>query len=274
MEDSKSLQREPEPRDLLSMDLLKAWHGWEFRDPPYLLKGDEALPRERSILHPSWESFIGQPTFGTLGDTRFHLGLLPLPFAGDLKRARVVVLLLNPGLEPADYFAEWRVPGFRNQLIRNLRQDFSQTQYPFVYLDPSISWHSGYRWWHGKFQGVIDALARKWESSFADARHHFSKILACIELVPYHSVSYALSDRVCEQLQSVRLARKYVHDFLRPRAEAGQVLIVVTRRCDKWELEESSHVIKYSGSETRAAHLGPDSRGGKRIVEFARDLRP
>ena len=119
-----------------------------------------------------------------------------MPFAGDIEKARVIVLLLNPGLEPDDYFAEYRVPGFRDRLICSLRQDFSRTEHPFVSLDPAISWHSGYRWWHGKFQSVMASLAKEWNVSYADARRHFSKILGCVELVPYHSVSYGLPDLV------------------------------------------------------------------------------
>ena len=75
--------------------------------------------------------------FGVPGDTRFHLGLVPAPFAGDIGRAKVIVLLLNPGPEPDDYFGEHKVPGFRDRLICNLRQDFSRTECPFVYLDPA-----------------------------------------------------------------------------------------------------------------------------------------
>jgi hypothetical protein len=260
-------------------ELVTAWCNWEPGSPPYFLDGDDALlskaaSKERIATHSSWEAYIGEPGFGLPGDTRLHLGLVPVPFAGDLGRARVFVLLLNPGLEPDDYFAEYKVPGFRDRLIWNLKQDFSRSEYPFVYLDPSISWHSGYRWWHGKFQGVIADLAKKWDVGFADARQYFSNILACVELVPYHSVSYNLSDRIREQMRSVRIAREHVHECLRPRAQAGEVLIVVTRHCVKWGLPESSHVVTYLGSETRAAHLSPNSRGGKRIVEFVRELRP
>lgn len=93
------------------MELLTAWHDWEFNSQPYLLGGDDLLlskPRSRAqvAIHSSWESFIGEEDFGVPGDTRFHLGLVPVPFAGDIERAKVIVLLLNPGLEPDDYFGE------------------------------------------------------------------------------------------------------------------------------------------------------------------------
>ena len=95
----------------LSMGLLTTWRDWKFSAPPYLLGGDDTLlskPRSKAqvVIHSSWESFIGEGDFGVPGDTRFHLGLVPVPFAGNVKRAKVIVLLLNPGLEPDDYFGE------------------------------------------------------------------------------------------------------------------------------------------------------------------------
>jgi hypothetical protein len=113
-----------------------------------------------------------------------------------------------------------------------------------------------------------------WGVGYEDARKHFAKLMACLELVPYHSVSYGLSDGIRGKLSSVKIACQYVQEVLRPRAEAGEILIVVTRHSAKWGLPESSHVITYLGSETRAAYLTPNSRGGKRIVAFASELRP
>jgi hypothetical protein len=259
------------------MELLKAWRDWEFGSAPYLLSGDDALkkgPKQHVATHASWEDFIGEASFGSRGDTRLHLGLVPVPFAGDVEKATVIVLLLNPGLEPDDYFGEYKVPGFRDKLICNLRQDFSRTAYPFVYLDPAIAWHSGYRWWHGKFQSVMASLAKEWKVNYSDARRYFSQILACVELVPYHSVSYGLPDRIREELTSAKIALEYVRNFLRPRADAGELLIVVTRQTSTWGLIEAAHVVTYEGPETRAAHLNPGSRGGKRVLEFVLRLFP
>lgn len=259
------------------MSLLNVWREWEIGSPPYILKGDDVLlsragADSRIAVNPSRESYTQRDDFGRPGDIRLHLNLIPIPFVGDLARARIVVLLLNPGLEPDDYFAEFTVPGFRDRLLDNLRQEFKHPRYPFVYLDPALSWHSGYRWWHGKFQGLIAALSATWGTTYADSRARFAQLLACIELVPYHSVNYRLSSAIRRELRSVRIAREYVHEVLWPRSQTGEILIIVTRHTAEWRLSESSHVIAYAGSETRAAHLTPASRGGRRILEFAREL--
>lgn len=243
-----------------------------FGSPPYLLKGDETLLKQRNspltVTRSSWDSFIADKDFGATGDTRFHLGLIPVPFAGNLRNAKIFVLLLNPGLEPNDYFGELRVPGCRERLIRNLRQEFIGVEYPFLYLDPSFSWHSGYRWWHGKFQKIIQELSEQRQTSYAQARRYLSKLLASVELVPYHSFSYKLSPAVQRQLHSQELACSFVKNVLQPRARAGEILMVITRKATVWDLASSKYIVVYKGSQTRAAHLTPQSKGGKRILEF------
>ncbi len=257
------------------MDLLEVWNGWIPTDYPFLFPGDDALlDKKWSAPFTSWESFYGDESFGARGDTRFHLSLVPVPFTGDLRTAKVVLLLLNPGLEADDYYGEFKVPGFRQRLIDNLRQDFSKTDYPFVYLDPSISWHSGYHWWHGKFQGLISSLSKDWGVTYADARRRFAKLVACVELVPYHSVTYGLPGKIRRALRSVVLARDHVQSVLRPRCETGEALIVVTRQTSAWGLSESLNTVMYSASEARAAYLTPSSRGGGRILEFLREFGP
>ena len=261
------------------MSLLTAWHGLQFDSPPFLLDEDKTLlsvPSAAKLVasYRSWQEFTEDKNFGRSGDRRLHLGLLPVPFIGDMEKAKVVLLLLNPGLDPADYFGELEVPDFRSRLVDNLRQDFNRREYPFLYLDPSIAWHSGYRYWHGKFQGIIAELAKRWGVTYAEGRLRFSKKVACVELFPYQSVRCSLPERIRRELPSAKLARDYVRDVLKPRSVVGEVLLIVMRQTEEWNLSESEYVVIYKGAETRAAHLTPASRGGRRIVEFLCNLRP
>jgi hypothetical protein len=260
-------------------DLLAAWGEWLPVTPPFVLSGDEHVmmrPRRHpfSVVYQTWGEYAGAPDFWGGTDRSFHLGLLPVPFVGDIRSARVVILLLNPGLAPLDYFAELRVPTFRERQLRNLQQDFAGTDHPFLYLDPDFAWHSGFGWWHGKFRSVIAALARQWKCSFRDARRVVAQHLAAIELVPYHSERYRLSTPLREKLRSSALARDYVRDVLASRASVGDVLLVVGRQAQAWGIAEANNVIVYRGSEARAAHLTPRTRGGQKIVAFLEDLAP
>lgn len=226
------------------------------------------LTQNLAVLHKSWKSYISEKDFGRPHDRRLHLGLTPVPFTGDAENAKIILLLLNPGLEPADYYGEFEVAGFRERLIDNLHQDFSRRDYPFVYLDPEIAWHSGYRWWYGKFQGIIAEFAAFKGISYSEARWALARAVACVEMVPYHSVAFGISEKIWKSLPSVRLARSYVREVLVPRARGRRILIVATRQVAGWDVAKSDNVILYEGPETRAAHLTPRSRGGRSILEF------
>ena len=136
-----------------------------------------------------------------------------------------------------------------------------------MFLDPHFSWHGGFLWWHGKLQGVIEALSKKRGKSFAEAREFLATKVASIELSPYHSTSFRNHDRLLENLHSVKLAREYVEKKLVPRAKSGKAIIIATRAVKHWNLPKHANIICYEGGHARGAHLTPNSQGGKAILK-------
>lgn len=59
----------------------------------------------------------------------------------------------------------------------------------------------------------------------------------------------------------------YVHDVLEPRAQQGDIRLIVVRTSSAWGLEEHKNCIVYTGSEARGGHLSINTRGGKAILE-------
>jgi hypothetical protein len=256
------------------MELLQAWAAWCPGSPPHTLDADRmALTSSKSAdsvtIIRSWKEAFEDGNFPFRGDTKLHLGLLPQPFCGDLRRASVFVLSLNPGLEPPDYYGEYKVPAYRSALLNNLKQE-SFGSIPFFFLDPQYSWHSGFRWWHRKLEGVIGELAKKMKakkgtSSLAEARAWLGRKLASVELLPYHSASFRARGGWLDRrqgLRSVRLARAFVQQRIRrPGA-----LVIITRGVKHWDLTDGSHgsqVIKFRPGEALGARLTPGSRGGE-----------
>jgi len=200
-------------------------------------------------------------------DHRLHLGLLPQPFCGDLRRASIYVLLLNPGLGPCDYYGEHEVPEYRKALLANLKQECDRASCPFLLRDPQYSWQGGFGWWHWKLAGVMSRLADTWAVSFAEARAGLARELASIELVPYHSPSFRDAAGWIQDLQSVALARAFVRDVVVPRVRRGEAIVIVTRQVKAWNLPKHSRIVCYSGQQARAAHLSPHSPGGRAILQ-------
>jgi len=214
----------------------------------------------------NWPDAYRAADFCAPKDHRLHLGLLPQPFLGDLRRASIYILLLNPGLSPRDYYGEDKVGEYRKALVANLRQKFKRGSLPFLFLDPQYSWHGGFSWWHGKLARVISCLANRWAVSFAEARARLARELASIELVPYHSPSFRDPGGWIRNLESVALARAFVSDTVVPRVRRGEAIVIVTRQAKVWNLPRHSRIVRYSGQQARAAHLSPESPGGRAIL--------
>ncbi|WHZ23964.1 MAG: hypothetical protein OJF47_003076 [Nitrospira sp.] len=253
------------------MDLLREWAGWRVAGPPYVLAADRPVIESRRsaraiTVRTGWSSVYRAPDFLEPGDHRLHLGLLPQPFWGDLRRASIYVLMLNPHIGPTDYYAEFEVAAYRRALIANLRQRFPKSRPPFLFLDPAFSWHGGFAWWHSKLAGVITRLASLWDIPFAEARHRLAQSLASIELVPYHSPSLRGSGRWLRELPSVKLARAFVHDVVVRRVRSGEALLIATRQARTWNLPTHRGIVRYNGPQARAAHLSPASSGGQAIL--------
>jgi hypothetical protein len=260
------------------MNLLDAWANWRPGSAPFVLDGDrETLNSdhcaEAIVTHRSRRKASKAPDFCAPGDRRLHLGLLPQPFLGDVRRATVYILLLNPGLGPDDYYGEYNVPRYRAMLLANLRQEFRGiSQVPFLFLNPQFAWHGGWNWWHGKLAGVIDRLASARRISFSEARLQLGSVIASIELVPYHSAVFKDVGGLVRKLRSVDLARHFVTDFVLPRVQSSEAIAIVTRKVAAWNLPEHRGVVTYSSGQARAAHLTPDSPGGRAILRHLRVL--
>jgi hypothetical protein len=208
------------------------------------------------------DGYVASQTFSAQTNRALHLGLCPVPFVGSPSKATVFILMLNPGLSPGDYFAEEQ-SAFRSALRTNLKGESE-----FLFLDPRFAWHPGFTYWHGKLASVVRKLATERQLSYQVALGRAAANICVLQLVPYHSSSFGLSDRIIRQMRSPGLARCFVHDHVMPRARRGEATIIVTRKVQQWGLEPDSGAVLYEGNETRAAHLTANSRGGSRIVEF------
>ncbi len=140
--------------------------------------------------------------------------VLPEPFIGDVLNAPIVILLLNPGLDP-DADPTWHAnSAFREALIANMNH--MDMEWPFYYLNPAFSNHPGSIWWHKKVR-MLSELA----SPVAFARR-----VAAIQWFPYKSTRFKESGHVASQ--------EYTFDLVR-KAIARQALIVLARSKNLWQ---------------------------------------
>jgi hypothetical protein len=130
-------------------------------------------------------------------DHKIDTSLIPEPFIGNPRSAKLVLLNLNPGLAKGDAEAHAR-PDFRTAMLRNLRHE--SQEYPFYPLNPQFEQTPCAHWWLKKTRRLVEECGR---AIVADG-------LLVIEWFPYHSKKSGLPKvLVCEsQLYSCQIAKE------------------------------------------------------------------
>lgn len=255
------------------MDIVKFWSRLPLGTPPFIHPDDQQiLERNRQDFIDEkldFDSFVKSERFGAFEDHRFHFSLLPVPYVGDLKKADIFILLLNPGLDFIDYFAESRMTEFNSTLKRNLLQDFTSTSFPFLYLNPEFCWHGGFTWWERKLRDVATKIAEeKFKGRYLKAIQDLAHRVAAIELIPYHSISFR-QHRLIRSLPSSHRAQEFARNTLVARAQDATAQIIITRRHKEWGIgsRTTGNIVIYTGGLTRGASLGRETPGGKAILK-------
>jgi hypothetical protein len=256
-------------------ELIEFWKQCKLDKPPFFHPKDETtlLQGNGKFLETNFKNFdayIKGSRFGENENRRLHLSLRPVPYLGNLAQAKIFILLLNPGLAYADYWAESNSKAFCQRLENNLQQSFDGIDFPFFKLDPQFCWCSGFMWWESKLHEVIRRIAKEqFDNQYIDAMRDLSTKLACLELVPYHSSSFGAHSLI-KNLPSVKMVKKFVTDSLIPQAEDAKLTLIVTRQAKEWRIpnsmEKTKNIVVYKGGHTRGASLSPNSLGGKAIL--------
>ena len=256
----------------------KAAGQWDVGSPPYVLEADASFVESHGIvMYCSAEEGREAPDFyrpDRNRDRRLHVGLLPVPFMGDLLNASIYVLMACPGVTRGDY-EEYEQYAFRRALLANLKQERLDGFLPFPSLDPQFDWHDGFKYWNaGRGLGnTIGELGSRLGISESEARAMLCERLAVIQVVPYHSGSPPRDSGALWSWPSVRLAGEFVRDVVVPRVRSGEAVVLSLLRVKFWDqylptdLGDDEGVMRSANpGESRSASLGPNSRWGQAIL--------
>ncbi len=254
-----------------SHELIEEWRKCRcnLNELPYIFPCDQFLREkewdDRSCQLASFEDYISNEFDQERYDI-FHFGLIPIPYMGNLETASIFLLMLNPGFHPGDYFAEYNVPYFRQAIISNLHQEYTNDEeYPFTFLNPAFAWHPGFGYWYRKLYGVLKDVGKRSDiQNHSVALSYLAKRIVTLELVPYHSTRF--SGKGFQNFESVKLMQEFVRNIVIPKAKSGEAVVIATRSAEVWNLPSHENVVIYTAGEARAAHLTPSSKGGKAIL--------
>lgn len=248
-------------------NLLNAWKSLDNSKPPYILPGDEVI-REYTHKYKNYKTFISDKYYGDIESTKFHTGLLPVPYSGNILKAKIFILALNPGFSIRDYYEEShckKIISKRKQRLKNIN---SEKDFPWLSLNPEFAWTGGYDYWTKKLNPIIKKIMVESKISYVEVLQLLSKNIAVLELVPYHSKSFGLPESKMDKLESVRLMRSFVKQDLFERASKNETIIIVTRKAKYWELPKHRNVIVYNNKQARSSSFGLNSDGGKAILNL------
>jgi hypothetical protein len=256
----------------MSSSLVRNWKSFNANTFPYILEADhEFFESDRSgrIIDPSrtLQQHIRWTRSHNTGKSTMHLGLLPTPFLGNLKKAKIFILMLNPGFKELSYLVQHNYR-YRSEKLRTLLQSNERDLYPFTPLNPRNALMPGSRYWNGKFNDLVVYLASERRMSLESALQRIAKRVAVLQLIPYHSASTPKSlKKLIRSLQSARDALAFAHGLVR-RAKQGEILIIVTRQEKSWGITRSKNVIIYRGAECRSASVSKTSRAWKKMIKM------
>lgn len=247
-------------------ELVKFWSKCSLSHAPFVHPDDIDLLAKSAhdafrLAKLDYQGLVRSDDFGRFSEKRFHFSLYPVPYLGRLATADVLILALNPGCRPRDYYLEHTLPEFRDRLGLNLRQELDGIEFPFMGLDPAYSW--AYTYWAKRLRHVVSEIARRRGWTHLAALEDLSRRIAVLQLVPYHSYFFG-GGRSLDGLPSTAEARK----FARSAAERGKT-VIITRAVELWEPREllhGDHVVRYDKAQARSASLGRESKGGKAIL--------
>lgn len=264
----------------MSNSFVEVWREpddfWRMRNANYILPEDWGYFHERGFLDTrsdfqtryDFKSFVQSERFNKGRDDKgFHFSLLPIPYVGNLEKADIFLLMLNPGFHVGDYYAEYESPGFRDVAINNLLQQFNDDGSWLWCLDPQYCWHPGYSYWIGKLGELAMEYGRRaFNGDFRRALFEVSRRVAIVELVPYHSRNFVEDPRFSVNLPSAQYAKEWANSELVSKIANDEAVAVVMRKSRVWGLTEQKGVVCYDQTEARSAHLSVKSRGGALIL--------
>jgi hypothetical protein len=246
-------------RSVGAENLVRFWK--EFKFSPF--EGSYVHPKDRTQIEKIEKFKRARSGKDSFERNCFRLSLCPVPYVGDIRQAKVFVLMTNPGYDGAEDIIE-NCLKMRDALERNLYQKFSNVEHPMWCLDSAYGAHPGANYWKTKLKSYLDF-------------DNLSRDLCVIQHVPYHSIELRVGKRVYD-LPSCVMVREFVRDSLLPLAtqDEPEILLIAVRQVANWGLKNiplSDNFVAYPDSLCLPAPLGPDSIGGQPLKNWLVQLQ-
>jgi|JI8StandDraft_2_1071088.scaffolds.fasta_scaffold01546_2 hypothetical protein len=212
--------------------LIQSWKKCP-QDIPFCLPEDN-LKKENYYDYQGFKGLLSEIEKGELDRKKFHVSLVPKPYIGDIKNAKIYILMLNPGFIQMDIKSEEMDKDLKEAFIKNLHQDFTGVEYPLVFLDPRFQYHGGGMYWLKRLKPLIEKLQEK-NDNYIENLKLLAKNICIVQTVPYHSIEF---DSSIKDLKSTTLITNTIKELTQKKDK----LFIVIRGKEIWKLALSTNV--------------------------------
>jgi len=245
--------------------LIEFWKELNLASKPYIHPRDTALSIKLCHSFSDLKDYYETRYWNDNGI--FHTDLMPIPYIGNIQSAKIFLLTKNPGFSLSDYYSEHSSVAFEAEQKRNLLQNHSDSEFPFLFLNPNFLWHAGAEYWLNKLKDYIIYVKEQRKVTYLEATSIVSKNVAVLELVPYHSVNFS-QNHLLKKLNSVGQMKSFVNEYVIPKVYDNKACIVCARNTKDWDLPFHKNILIYQGGETRGAHISKNTRAYPLITKF------
>lgn len=211
-------------------------------------------------MHPEDAALVKAHNLKAEAKRKLHVDrFTPIPWVGNLHKAKVVIVMLNPGMQKLtkqlrDEKSE------RPHLVRNLRQKNRPTLFS---LDPELKETGGGRYWRGRFRTYVESQFDNLEDGYA----HLSRHICIVQLVPYHSLKDPGSVRT--KLPSAKAMREWILAEIKLK---HRKIIVIRGYNDIWPDDKPSNhsklLICKGKLSLRRPSFNPTGKVSRHLAKF------
>jgi hypothetical protein len=176
-------------------------------------------------IHPDDEYLYRQHNAKAKKAHQIERGLPPLPYVGDPRTARAILLAKNANYDEQDEEEAIARPALFTENEKSLT---FESAYPFFYLDPQFAGTTGYTWW-AQVLGPLVATTLQAAPPGTSGQDILARI-ACLQSHPYRSrESIDLKEPFPTQAWTCHLARE--------AAARPGVVFVMMGNASRWLLD-------------------------------------
>ena len=214
----------------------------------------------RAHVHPEDAKIVKSYNLKAKSDRKLYVNnFSPVPWVGNLLKAKVIVVMLNPGMSKlSQQVNDEKLE--RPFLVRNLSQKKNPALF---YLNPKLKETGGGIYWRRRFKSFVEKYYDNLEDGYAD----IARRVCIVQLIAYHSQKDPSSIR--SKLPSARIMREWILEEVKIKRRKVLVIRGYNNIWPKNKPSNSAKLLICRGKlSMRTPSFNPTGRISRRLSHY------